>query len=95
MTVFNEIVLLPEELKVLKKLKNGRPHDFGKLESHSLFFNCLIAPTGKGYEVKITNQGRRYLIWMREDVFRHRWPVYLSIAAFVVSLISLVVSIIR
>lgn len=95
MTSFDQIVLLPKELKILKKLKNGKPHDFGEIEFHSLFTNHLIEPTRNGYEVRISTTGSRYLIWRREDIFRHRWPVYLSIAAFVVSLVSLAVSIIR
>lgn len=92
MTTFDKIVLLPEELRILKKLKNGKPHDFGDINFHSLFVNQLIEHTGNGHEVKLKVTGRQYLIWLHEDIFRNRWPVYISIASLVVSLFSLVMS---
>lgn len=92
MTSFDKIVLLPEELKILKRLKNGKPYDFGKIDSQALFDDQLIEPTRNGYEVRISDAGRRYLVWRHDDIFRNRWPVYIAIASCVVSVISMVLS---
>lgn len=91
---FMDISLLREELRLLKSLRRNGPRKLTEQEqacARALLVRFhFIQPENDGY--KITKEGRRYLNFLREDAFRHRWPVYLAISSFVLSLISLLVS---
>lgn len=94
---FADISLLPEELRLLKSLKRHDPRALTEQElaySNSLLLRFhFIQPEHGTYS--ITKDGLRYLRFCREDAFRHRWPVYLSIASFIVSVVSLAISLFK
>ena len=87
---FADISLLPEEPRLLRSLKRHGPRALTDRElAHSnelLLRFHFIQPEHGAYS--ITKEGRRYLRFCWEDAFRHRWPVYLAIASFVLSVIS-------
>lgn len=92
---FSKIHLLPEELRLLKSLakKGSRQPTPEELEwAKSLHMKYqLIQPEVNGcYSAK--KDGRRYLLWLKDDRFRHRKPVYIASASLAISLLSLIVS---
>lgn len=94
---FSKIELLPEELKLLKSLANHGarallPNEIAPAKSLQLKFH-LIAPTDNGQYMALKD-GKRFLLWRKDDRFRHRKPVYISWIALAVSCASLVFSVI-
>ena len=92
---FSKISLLPEELRLLKSLvrKGPRqlvPEELKWAEGLHLKYHLIQPEEHDCYSAK--KDGRRYLLWLKDDRFRHRKPVYISLASLVVSLLSLVVS---
>lgn len=98
---YTKIVLKPWEIRLLRRLKHHGPQTVKEFDLHSLFLLEVIQPSARCQEdlalreIEITDRGERYLIWRFEDMFRHRWPVYLSIAAFVLSVFSTVWSVLH
>lgn len=96
---FSKIELHPEQLKFLKTLGRRGAQAPGRLDIGDLFASGLVLPSARCRderelkELAISAKGKLYLRWRSEDRFRHRWPVYLSIASFAVSLCSLALSI--
>lgn len=91
---FSDISLLPEEFRILRSLKRRGPRTLTEEEkgdAGALLAQYHFIQRENGM-YSITKTGRRYLVFSFEDAFRHRWPVYLSIVAVSLSLISLVVS---
>lgn len=81
---FSDISLLPEELRILRKLKRGKIKNLTEQEqadSGSLLSRYFFIQAQHYGTYSITKEGRRNLAFHREDAFRHRWPVYLSIAS--------------
>lgn len=94
---FADISLLPEELQLLKALKRHGPRALTEQElaySNSLLTRFHFIQSEHG-ALSISKEGLRYLRFRREDAFRHRWPVYLSIASFIVSVVSLAISLFK
>ena len=95
---FTEIELLPEELHLLRELLKSGPRKISASEqepARSLRMKYKFIQIDEAGKYFATKDGRRYLQFRREDRFRHRWPVYLAIASFIISLISLSFSIFR
>lgn len=94
---FSKVTLFPEELRMLKKLSKGgtvKREDVNGAALRSLGNQYGFVQLCEDELYRITINGKRFLAFRREDRFRHRWPVYLSTAAFVVSLGSIVLSLI-
>lgn len=91
---FSDISLLPEELRILRSLKRSGTRSLTEKEqadSGALLARYYFIQSEQGL-YSITKEGRRYLRFRREDSFRHRWPVYLAIASFLLSVVSLAIS---
>lgn len=96
---FSMLHVHSQQVKLLKKLKHRGPQMSAEMDVSALFDDNLIQPSRRCRdlqikEITISEKGELYLQWRREDMFRHRWPVYMSIASFVVSLASLALSIV-
>lgn len=95
---FSKIELLPEHIRLLKKLKRAGPIDPGEQDLTDLFDSKLIRTSKRCREshglreIEIDDKGKLYLQWRNEDRFRHRWPVYLSIVSIIISIIALIAS---
>lgn len=87
---FSKTQVLAHHVKLLKQLKRHGPQMAGDMDINALFGDELIRPTRRCRdenvkEIEISDKGNLFLQWRREDMFRHRWPVYLSIAAIIIS----------
>ncbi len=96
---FESLALLPEELRLLRRLKMFGPQPIDESHVRQLLVWGLIedvphSQADGSLRFKISKSGQRYLIWRREDNFRHRWPVYLAILALIVSAIALITSLV-
>ena len=94
---FSSTQIHAHHVKLLKRLNRSGPVLPGDADIEALFMDGLIQPTKRSHashlrEVEISNKGKLYLQWRKEDMFRHRWPVYLSIAAILVSLAAFIQS---
>lgn len=92
---FSDIALLPEELRILRRLNHGKAQKLTAQElkdAGPLINRFYFIEAQQGGMFIISKEGRRYLVFHREDAFRHRWPVYLSIASAFVAVFSLLVS---
>lgn len=94
---FTKFQVHKHQVMILRRTKRCGSLLSDDLDVSALFSDELIQPTQRSWgtkekEIELTDKGRLFLQWRWEDAFRHRWPVYLSIAAFVVSVIALVKS---
>ena len=91
----SKIQVHPDDLKLLKKLRRKKSLLPGNLDVQNLFLDELIQParrcqdTGVN-EIELSDKGKFFLQWRSEDMFRHRWPVYLSIAALAISIAAFI-----
>lgn len=95
---FSKIELLPEHVRLLKRLNHMNQMEIGKQNIEDLFDSGLICPSKRCREnhnireIQLTDKGKLYLQWRREDRFRHHWPVYLSIVSIIISIAALITS---
>lgn len=94
---FSKIVLDKADYKRLKRCRRrpapGNRH--GPLCRLGLAYEARCQPvrgnmpvgTGK---ISITDEGRLYLNWRKQDVRRYRLPQWISIVALIVSIIALI-----
>ena len=86
-----EISLNKAQIKMLKKLFNGKRITRAELSNEkysSLEYYGLIAVSNGNY--LITEKGKSYLRLTKKESFRFWFPVAISVAALIISIIALV-----
>lgn len=98
---FSNLQVHSRQIRLLKSLQRNGAKNAADLDMSDLFEDQLVRPTARCHEqeglkeIEISDKGELYLKWRSEDRFRHRWPVYLSIGAFIISVLSLAISLFR
>lgn len=90
---FTKVTLLPEELRLLKRLARHSPRTLSGTDesiARAISYHFRLIDLSGTYDFSINDNGLRYLIWRRDDRFRHRWPVYLSVLAILISVAALI-----